>query len=131
MFIIIYVYNKFRFKYDSFENNIFKNDSGFQLFDTQLASTEIVDNKCDQSNGMYMVLVKIDGIDTYECINMYPMIFDNHGRVHDHVCKNGRINTHVGDLSVNGDFCVCDKLGFKKIFMYNAPICVKNANMYT
>jgi len=32
-----------------------------------------------------MVLVKSDGIDAYECVNMYPMIFDNHGRVHDHV----------------------------------------------
>lgn len=133
-FIIIYVYSRFKSDYDSFENNIMGNDSGFQLFDAPLASTEMPENKCDQSSGMYMVLVKSDGGGgVYECVNMYPMIFDNRGRVHDHVCKNGNINMSgvAGNLSIDGDFCVCDKLGFTKIFIYNAPICVRNVNMYT
>lgn len=134
-FIVLYVYNKFiKVDYNSFENSILRNDDdGFKLFDTPSVPTEIINNKCNQSGGMYAVLVKYDGIDTYECLNAYPLIFDNHGRVHNHVCKNGRINYGPAGagLPTGDDFCTCDRLGYTKMLFHNIPVCVKNVNLYT
>jgi len=134
IFIVIYAYNKSKSYYSLFENNILKNDDGFNLSDVSMAPTEIMNNKCDWMGGAYMISMGFDATDAYECVNAYPMIFDNHGHVHDHVCKNGRINYDAaGGVSnpMDNGFCTCDKSGYTKTFLYNVPVCVKNINMYT
>jgi len=130
VFIIIYIYGKLHAECNSFEHNILGGDRVFQTFNynTNTSADSVSTVKCEETNGRHMVLMKSDGVDAYECVSIYPTIFDNNGRAHDHVCKNGHINYGAGSMS--SDFCVCDRLEYTKIFLYGAPVCVKNPNLY-
>lgn len=85
---------------------------------------------CDESLGMYAILIKSDGVDTYKCISIYPLYFNDKGEPHEYFCKNGFIN-NVQSRIIDDRLCVCDKYKYKKIYVQNIPTCVRNDKLYT
>lgn len=104
-------------------NNKYSCEDGFCI---KKKSSKII---CDETKGMYPILIKSDGKDVYKCMSIFPLYFDNFGNKHEYVCKNGTTNT-MYSLNIDDRICVCDRLSYEKISIHNIPTCVKNKKLY-
>lgn len=85
---------------------------------------------CDETRGVYPILIKSDGIDSYKCVSLYPLYFNENGIAYDHMCKNGTIH-NVSQPTVDDRVCTCDRLPYvRKIFVQSVPVCVMNDRLY-
>lgn len=136
VFIIVYIFLKYNLNNKIFDDGVLGNNNNFQFVIYNkingIKLREIIQTgKCDESKGLRMVLIKSDILDRYECISVFPMFLDNNGKLFDYVCKNGHVNYYnLKNTVPTGDFCVCDKLEYKKTFIHSVPVCVKNPNLY-
>lgn len=82
---------------------------------------------CDESRGVYPVLIKSDEHGVYKCTSIFPLYFDDKGEPYEHICKNGTIDVKNSTDNIN---CVCNTQTHSIMYIRNIPTCVRNKMLY-